>query len=115
MTKKFIFIFLLIGLLFININVFAYNYADDVANQIQGNNIQQRVSIYDEENNEYLTNSINELSKLETSVSYADLADLQNDKHYPVEVLITGIISFIFIITMSLCIVLNGRKRKALN
>ena len=40
-------------------------------------------------------------------------ADLQKDKHYPVEVLITGIISFVFIITMSLCIVLNNRKKKA--
>ena len=114
MTKKIIFSMIVICLLFININVFAYSEVDDVANQIQGT-IQYRVHIYDEENNEYLANSINELSKLETSVSYTNLADLQNDKHYPVEVLITGIISFIFIITMSLCIVLNGRKRKALN
>ena len=111
--KKLILSILVICLLFININVFAYNYIDDVANQIQ-NNVQQRIVIRNEEFNEYLNESINDLSELKASVSYTNLKDLKNDRHYPIEVLITGIISFIFIITMSLCIVLNNRKRKAL-
>lgn len=112
--KKLILMMFGIGILLLNINVYAVNPVEDVANQIQGN-IQQRVRVYDEENNEYLTTSINSLSKLETSVSYANLADLQNDKHYPVEMIITGVVSIIFIFTMSLCIVLNNRKRKAFN
>ena len=111
--RKILFSILVISLLFININVFANEEVDNIAHQIQGANVQQRVVIRDEEYNEYLNDSINELSELKTSVSYVNLADLQKDKHYPVEVLITGIISFVFIITMSLCIVLNNRKKKA--
>ena len=111
--KKLILSILVICLLFININVFAYNYIDDVANQMQSN-VQQRIVIRNEEYNEYLNESINDLSELKASVSYTNLKDLKSDRHYPIDVLITGIISFIFIITMSLCIVLNNRKRKAL-
>lgn len=110
--KKLILSILLIYLVFFNINVFAYNHIDEVANQMQSD-IQQRI-IIKEENNEYLNESINELSELKTSVSYANLSDLKNDRHYPIEILITGIISFIFIVTMSLCIVLNSKKKKAL-
>ena len=42
--KKLILSILVICLLFININVFAYNYIDDVANQMQSN-VQQRIVI----------------------------------------------------------------------
>ena len=111
--RKILFSILVISLLFININVFANEEVDNIAHQIQ-NNVQQRIVIRNEEFNEYLNESINDLSELKASVSYTNLKDLKNDRHYPIEVLITGIISFIFIITMSLCIVLNNRKRKAL-
>lgn len=112
--KRLVLVLMIVFLLFVNVNVFAYSEIDIVADQIQGN-IQQRISTNYEENNEYLNESISELSELKVSVSYANLSDLQRDKHYPVEMLITGIISVIFILTMSLCIVLNNKKRKALN
>ena len=51
--KRLVLVLMIVFLLFVNVNVFAYSEIDIVADQIQGN-IQQRISTNYEENNSLL-------------------------------------------------------------